>query len=107
MTTSLFRAEKQSAASADRRGKHGKRPDAMFFAMKQTRLYELIFIECSRLLCLPTKKQYDGVKLWREMNDGMAFVHKGCRPDKEFSILGIQVAGWYVFVFISAFSEKS
>jgi hypothetical protein len=67
----------------------------MFFAKKGKKLYELIFLECSRLICLRTKEGEDKVKLWREVNDGMAFVRKNYRPDQEFAILGIQVAGWY------------
>jgi hypothetical protein len=81
-------------ASADRRGKQGKRPDVMYIIEREEKLYELIFTESSRLICIDSKEENDKIKLWREMNDGMAYVHKGCRPDKdEFGILGIQVAG--------------
>ncbi|CAJ0842511.1 6794_t:CDS:2 [Entrophospora sp. SA101] len=39
-------------------------------------------------------KENDKVKLWREMNDGMAYIHGGCKPDKnEFGVVGIQVTG--------------
>ncbi|CAG8620090.1 5681_t:CDS:2, partial [Paraglomus occultum] len=61
-------AERQSIASKDRREKTGKRPDIMFM-----------------------KEENDWVKLWREMNDGMYWVHKGCKPKKDE--FGIQVAG--------------
>ncbi|CAJ0842942.1 10542_t:CDS:2 [Entrophospora sp. SA101] len=58
------------------------------------KLYELMFVECSRIICNDEKKENDKVKLWREMNDGMAYVHGGCKPDKnEFGVVGIQVAG--------------
>ncbi|CAG8753907.1 8328_t:CDS:2, partial [Acaulospora morrowiae] len=37
---------------------------------------------------------YDEIKLWREANDGMYYVRKRCKPDKdEFDIVGVQVAG--------------
>ncbi|CAG8615392.1 9151_t:CDS:2 [Paraglomus occultum] len=66
-------AERQSIASADRKGDgyFGKRPD---------------FIDI--------KKREDEVKLWRETNDGMFWVRQGCKPEKDqFGIVGIQVAG--------------
>jgi hypothetical protein len=92
----LFSAERQSIASADRRGKRkqGKRPDVMFIEGGAEKFYELIFVESSRIVCTKTKEEDDSVKLWREMNDGMAWVHKGCKPNKdEFGILGLQIAG--------------
>nr|CAG8666555.1 11083_t:CDS:2 [Entrophospora candida] len=95
-TAFLSTAEKQSLASADRMGdgKQGKHPDVMFTEMCDGKLYELMFVECSHLVCTKKKKENDKVKLWREMNDGMYFLHGNCRPVKnEFGILGIQVAG--------------
>ncbi|CAJ0825920.1 6243_t:CDS:2 [Entrophospora sp. SA101] len=92
----LSTAERQSVASADRMDerKQGKRPDVMFMTASKEKLYELMFVECSRIICNDDKKENDKVKLWREMNDGMAYVHGGCKPDKnEFGIVGIQVAG--------------
>jgi hypothetical protein len=81
-------------ASADRRGKQGKQSDVMYIIEREEKLYELIFTESSRLICIDSKEENDKIKLWREMNDGMAYVHKGCKPDKdEFGILRIQVAG--------------
>ncbi|KAF0413849.1 hypothetical protein F8M41_007712 [Gigaspora margarita] len=89
----LSSAERQSLASADRRGR-GKQPDIMFLEMCCEKIYELMYIECSRLICTDRKKKDDEVKLWREMNDGMRYVYKSCRPVRnEFGILGIQVAG--------------
>jgi len=65
----------------------------MFIEKYDDRLYELMFVECSRLVCRKSKKEMDEVKLWREMNDGMAYIHSSYKPDKnEFGILGIQVA---------------
>ena len=88
-------------ASAERRGKQGKRPDVMYMVERDGKLYELIFTECSRLVCIESKEENDKIKLWREMNDGMAYVHHSCRPDKnEFGILGIQVAGMIILFYI-------
>ncbi|CAG8792714.1 5857_t:CDS:2 [Racocetra persica] len=67
--TLLSTAERQSVVSADRKG-DGKQ------------------------VCTKIKEENDDAKLWREMNDGMTWVHKGCKPDKnEFGILGIHIAG--------------
>jgi len=58
----------------------------------EKKLYELIFVESSRIACIRIKEENDNVKLWREMNDGMAWVHKGCKSDKnEFGVLGLQI----------------
>ncbi len=66
----------------------------MFMEGSEKKLYELIFVESSRIACTRIKEENDNVKLWREMNDGMAWVHKGCKPDKnEFGVLGLQIAG--------------
>ncbi|CAG8810861.1 29350_t:CDS:2, partial [Gigaspora margarita] len=77
----LSTAERQSVASADRKGdgKQGKRPDVMFIEECEEKLYD---------------SSSWNLHLWREMNDGMTWVHKGCKPDKnEFGILGIQISG--------------
>ncbi|CAG8598209.1 2260_t:CDS:2 [Paraglomus occultum] len=74
-TAFLSTAERQSQASADRKGegKQGKRPDIMF---------------------IEERKDDDEVKLWREMNDGLYWVYSGSRPNKnEFGIAGVQIAG--------------
>jgi len=40
------------------------------------------------------KKNDDRIKLWREANDGMYWVHKGCKPNiDKFEIISLQVAG--------------
>ncbi|RHZ63714.1 hypothetical protein Glove_328g94 [Diversispora epigaea] len=70
-STFVSSSERQSSASADRKGdgRLDRRPDIMF-------------------------EKNDGVKLWRETNDGMYWTRKSCKPDKdEFSIIGMQVAG--------------
>ncbi|CAB5180530.1 unnamed protein product [Rhizophagus irregularis] len=83
-------------ASATRRKnykKQGKRPDIMFME-KKDKLFELMFVECSRLICSNDKEEKDKIKLWREMNDGINYIYKKNRLDKdEFGILGIQIAG--------------
>lgn len=72
----MFSAERQSLASADRRGKgkQGKRPDVMFMEKHREKLYELMFVECSRIICTERKKDDDEMELWREMNDGLYYV---------------------------------
>ncbi|CAG8446556.1 10837_t:CDS:10 [Acaulospora colombiana] len=52
-------AERQSVASKDRRGERGKRPDIMFIVKHEDRIYELIFAECSRIVCGGTKEEDD------------------------------------------------
>lgn len=104
----MFRAERQSVASADRKGKgnQGKRPDVMYIIVHEKKTYELIFTECSRMNCSENKKDNDKIKLWREMNDGMAWVYKGCRPDKkDFGIIGIQIAGIISYSSIQKFNN--
>ncbi|CAG8464459.1 8759_t:CDS:2 [Paraglomus occultum] len=68
-------SERQSSASADRKGKGrlGRRPDIMFVIKLDDRLFELMYAECLRLICTKTK-EIDEVKLWRECNDGMYYV---------------------------------
>ena len=89
----IFTAKHQSIASKDQKGV-GKWPDVMFIASCNNRSYELIYGESSRIICDEQKKENDRVKTWREMNDGMYWAHKGCKPDKDdFGIIGIQIAG--------------
>ncbi|CAG8526860.1 16450_t:CDS:10 [Gigaspora margarita] len=88
----LSSAERQSLASADRR-ERGKQPDIMFLEMCCKKIYKLMYIKCSHLICTNCKKKDDEAKLWREMNDEMCYVYKSCRPVRnKFGILGIQVA---------------
>ncbi|RHZ77626.1 hypothetical protein Glove_174g208 [Diversispora epigaea] len=95
-STFVSSSERQSSASADRKGdgRLGRRPDIMFVMKRGEKNYELLYAECSRLTCTTRKEKNDGVKLWRETNDGMYWTRKSCKPDKdEFSIIGMQVAG--------------
>ncbi|CAG8687208.1 11063_t:CDS:2, partial [Acaulospora morrowiae] len=91
-STFISNFEKQSDASADQK-RSGQRPDVMFVMKHRERNYELLYIECSRLICTKQKEQDDEIKLWREANDRMYYVRKRCKPDKdEFGIVGVQVA---------------
>ena len=66
----------------------------MYLQKREGKIFELVFGECSHLLCSDTKKKEDEIKLWRETNDGMFWVRQGCKPEKDqFGIVGIQVAG--------------
>ncbi|PKK47892.1 hypothetical protein RhiirC2_872266, partial [Rhizophagus irregularis] len=86
--------ERQSIASADRRKRSGRRPDIIFVMIDRGKKYELMYTECLRLFCTEQKIKDDAVKIWRETNDGMYWVYKGRRPEKdEFGIIGLQVAG--------------
>ena len=93
--TNYYSAERQSTASADRiKEGHGKRPDFMHLIKWEGKMFELVFGECSRIICNNNKKRDDEIKLWREANDGMFWVRKLRKPEKEqFTIIGIQVAG--------------
>ena len=63
------------------------------FTTKQTeKEYELMYSECSRIVCTEQKKRNDYVKLWCETNDGMYFAHHSRKLEKQFGIIGIQVA---------------
>lgn len=89
-------SERQSIASADRKGegKMGRRPDIMYVIKHKGVFFELMYVECSRLHCSERKKKDDEIKLWRECNDGMYWVRKVVKPDKDqFGIVGVQIAG--------------
>jgi hypothetical protein len=66
----------------------------MFVMKYKEKFYELLHAESSRLFCTKQKEIDDQVKLWRETNGGMYWVHKSCKPSKddEFGIIGV-VAG--------------
>ena len=62
--------------------------------MDRGKKYEFMYTECSRLFCTEQKIKDDAVKIWRETNDGMYWVYKGQKPEKdEFEVIGLQVAG--------------
>jgi hypothetical protein len=104
----LSTAERQSVASKARRSfekdeeqvsqssrsRLGKKPDVMATTKCEGKVFELAYVESSRIACTDTKKTCDSVKLWRETLDGVSFVGVACRPtNNQFGIVGIQVAG--------------
>ena len=89
-------SEKQSIASANRKGEGymGRRPDIMLVVKYLETVFELMYVECSRLISSPQKKTDDEIKLWRETNDGLYWIRQSLKPDKDqFGIVGMQVAG--------------
>ncbi|RHZ69783.1 hypothetical protein Glove_278g37 [Diversispora epigaea] len=101
----LSTAERQSMASKacksfgsnEERPTHrtpiGKKPDVMVMVKYGGKIFELAYIESSRILCTKSKREDDSVKLWRETLDGISFVGVACRPtNNQFGIVGIQVA---------------
>ncbi|CAG8641024.1 11387_t:CDS:2 [Ambispora leptoticha] len=89
-------SERQSIASADRRGdgQTERRPDIMFVIKYLDVFFELMYVECSRLFCTQQKKVDDDIKLWRECKDGMYYTRKTLNPEKDqFGIVGVQIAG--------------
>ena len=89
-------SERQSIASADRKGeeKMGRRPDIMYVIKYKGVFFELMYVECLRLHCSNQKKTDDEIKLWRECNDGMYWVRKVVKLEKDqFGIVGVQIAG--------------
>ncbi|RHZ47830.1 hypothetical protein Glove_566g52 [Diversispora epigaea] len=99
----LSTAERQSMASKARksfgpneeRSTHktpiGKKPDVMVMAKYGGRIFELAYVESSRILCTRSKREDDSVKLWREALDGISFVGVACRPtNNQFDIVGIK-----------------
>ncbi|CAG8817999.1 22345_t:CDS:1, partial [Racocetra persica] len=92
----LSTAERQSLASKARRNigtskeRMGKKPDVEY----EKKIIEILYVECSRIVCDATKKADDDTKLWRETLDGVSFVSAVCRPtSNQFGIVGIQVGG--------------
>ncbi|CAG8552578.1 3371_t:CDS:2, partial [Scutellospora calospora] len=90
----LSTAERQSLASKARRNPRiGKKPDVMVLVKHEQKVDELVYVECSRVVCTNTKRDDDAVKLWREALDGISYVGTSCRPaSNQFGIVGIQVA---------------
>jgi len=96
LSSFISTSERQSIASADRKGEGqvGRRPDIMYVVKYLDVFFELMYVECSRLYCSQQKKIDDEIKLWRESNDGMFWVRKVLKPEKDqFGIVGVQVAG--------------
>lgn len=96
----LSTAERQSLASKARRNigvegeRMGKKPDVMMLIMAEEKVFELGYVESSRINCSKTKNDDDYMKLWRETVDGVSLIDATCRPKtNQFGIVGIQVAG--------------
>ena len=91
-------------ASKDRRGGKGKRPDIMFIAKHMDRIYELVFAECSRIICSDVKED-DKVKLWRELNDALYWTNRGCKLEEKMSLAFLDSRlrdknSIYIFLFV-------
>jgi hypothetical protein len=48
----------------------------MYLLNRENKIYELIFDECSRLICTNNKEKEDKIKLFREINDGINWIRK-------------------------------
>ncbi|CAG8575088.1 7112_t:CDS:2 [Acaulospora morrowiae] len=59
------------------------------------------FVSTAERQSIAKKEDNDWVKLWREMNNGMYWVYKGCKPKKEeIGIIAIQVAGQKLHLYV-------
>ncbi|CAG8779631.1 33770_t:CDS:2, partial [Gigaspora margarita] len=65
-----------------------KKPDVMGLVEHEEKINEILYVECSRILCTKQKKADDSMKLWREMLDGSCFVGAACRPMANHLALG-------------------
>jgi len=108
-------AEKESKSSKERRkfqnvSQNGKKPDAMITMTLNKHDFEIMFLECSRLVSDRNKYNADKVKLWRESHDGFCYTTSACKPDKNhFAISNIQVHGWFliiIFIYYRKISNK-
>ncbi|CAG8548429.1 20246_t:CDS:2, partial [Racocetra persica] len=93
-------AEHQSVASQSRKNEQekdariGDKPDIMLAMTSNNKKFELLFVECSRILCTSREKNEDSTKLWREVNDGVSWIGKACKPAKnQFGVTGTQIYG--------------
>ncbi|KAF0373860.1 hypothetical protein F8M41_012945 [Gigaspora margarita] len=76
-----------------------ERQNVMAMTEYRGKIFELVYVESSRVICINKKKENDSVKLWRETLDGISFVGVACRPtSNQFGIIGIQVAGEEVYL---------
>ena len=65
-TAFISTSERQSLASVDKKGngQMERQLDIMFEFKYNKKVYELMFVECSRLFCTKRKELDDMVKLW-------------------------------------------
>ncbi len=98
----LFSLKKQSIANADKREEeYFKRQSDIIFVLKHRKyIYELIYTECFCLVCTKHKKRNNSVKLWKEVNNRIFWICKGCYSNKDkFRIIKIQVADIFFFLY--------
>ncbi|RHZ44069.1 hypothetical protein Glove_767g13 [Diversispora epigaea] len=101
----LSTAKRQSLASKTRRNdgtgkvKMGKKPDIMALEKCNGKLVKFLYVESSRIVCSPTKKTDDKIKLWRELLDESSYISSACRSIcNQFGIVGVQVAGEKIYL---------
>ncbi|CAG8849762.1 24721_t:CDS:1, partial [Racocetra persica] len=88
-------SERESIVSADRKGdgQVGRHPDIMLMVEHLDVLFEIMYVKCSRLVCMSQKMVDDDIKLWRECSNSMYYTQKTLHPEKDqFGIVGIQIA---------------
>jgi hypothetical protein len=103
--TCLSTAKRQSLANKTRKNagvnkeRIGKKPDIMVLDQYVNKIIELIYVECSHIVCSTTKKENDEVKLWRETLNGASFVNIAYKlTNNQFRIIGIQVVGTTIYL---------
>jgi len=63
------------------------------------KIFEIAYVESSRIICINSKKDDDSVKLWRKIQNGISFVNIACRLlSNQFGIIGIQVTSKKVYL---------
>ncbi|RIA85369.1 hypothetical protein C1645_830889 [Glomus cerebriforme] len=85
----------QSIASKSRKNENlnhtqiGKKPNAILVLYTNNIKYELLYVECSQILCYSQKQDDDSVKLWRVCNDESEIPLTPCGSDEliDFNIL--------------------
>jgi hypothetical protein len=73
------------------------KPDIMITVQNSDyRVFEIMYLECSRISSDDRKLKEDEIKLFRECNTGLDYANTGCNHlSTEFGIVGIQVARKY------------
>ena len=68
------------------------------------RIYELVFAECSHIICSDVKEDDDKVKLWRELNDALYWTNRGCKLEEKMSSAFLNSRLWTKIRFICSYS---
>ena len=77
----------------------GKKPNVMLMKKCDDKIFEIAYVESSRIICINSKKDDDSVKLWRKIQNGISFVNIACRLlSNQFGIIGIQVTSKKVYL---------